>query len=142
MVEASTVRKLLDIIELRMGRLFELADIPLEAYVQDYGVQDRVERNFEVCIQACIDLGAHIVADMPRSQPETYADVFRILSDEGILDSELGMHLQRMAGFRNLLAHGYADTVAEKVHHNLGRLGDIQEYVRQVVSYLEAQGVF
>lgn len=45
-----------------------------------------------------------------------------------------------MAGFRNLLVHAYADILDVKVHQNLRRLGDIQEYVRQLAPYLEEQG--
>lgn len=128
-------------IELRLGRLFDLSDIPLEVYVKDFAIQDRVERNFEVCIQACIDLGAHILADYPHSQPETYAAVFRLLGEKKLITPTLSNQLQQMAGFRNLLAHGYADIVAARVHQNLGRLADIQNYIQQLAPYLEKQGV-
>lgn len=141
MVEPSTVRKLLDTIETRLGRLLELSHVSLEKYLGDEALQDRVERNFEVCIQACIDLGAHILADYPRVQPETYADVFRQLADLKLISPTLSAELQRMAGFRNLLVHGYTDLVAATVHANLSRLGDIQQYVRQVAPYLKERGV-
>lgn len=141
MVEATTVRKLLDTIELRLGRLRELSRCSLDEYVRDTSLQDRVERNFEVCIQACIDLGAHILADFPKAQPDTYADVFRLLADENIITPDLSANLQRMAGFRNLLVHGYADLIAATVYANLGRLTDIQTYVEQLAPYLERQGV-
>lgn len=141
MVEPSTVRKLLDTIETRLGRLLELSHVSLEKYLGDEALQDQVERNFEVCIQACIDLGAHILADYPRVQPETYADVFRQLADLKLISPTLSAELQRMAGFRNLLVHGYTDLVAATVHANLSRLGDIQQYVRQVAPYLKERGV-
>lgn len=141
MVEAATVRKLLDTIELRLGRLQKLSRISQDDYVADVALQDRVERNFEVCIQACIDLGAHILADFPRAQPDSYADVFRLLAREKVITAELSEHLQRMAGFRNLLAHGYADLVPAAVHGNLARLDDIRSYVGQVTPYLESHGV-
>lgn len=141
MVEPSTVRRLLDTIEARLGRLQQLAHVPLERYVSDEALQDRVERNFEVCIQACIDLGAHILADYPRVQPETYADVFRQLADLEVITPSLSGKLQRMARFRNLLAHGYAELVPAAVHANLQHLDDIREYVAQVVPYLRKQGV-
>lgn len=141
MVEASTVRKLLDTIEVRLGRLSSLSTVSFDEFRQDEAIQDRVERNFEVCIQACIDLGAHILADLPRVQPETYADVFRRLEEEEIITSDLSAELQKMAGFRNLLVHGYAELLAASVHANLSRLGDIQEYVNQLLPYLEKQGV-
>lgn len=141
MVEATTVRKLLDTIELRLGRLQQLSRASIDEYVRDGALQDQVERNFEVCIQACIDLGAHILADFPKPQPDSYADVFRLLADENIITTELSENLQRMAGFRNLLVHGYADLIAATVHGNLARLDDIRHYVQQLAPYLERHGV-
>lgn len=140
MVEPSTVRRLLDMIETRLGRLVELSRVSLDQYVADASLQAQVERHFEVCIQACIDLGAHILADYPRVQPETYADVFRELEQLKIITPALSEKLQRMARFRNLLVHGYADIVAATVYANLSRLDDIRQFVKEVAPYLKAQG--
>jgi uncharacterized protein YutE (UPF0331/DUF86 family) len=41
-----------------------------------------------------------------------------------------------MAGFRNLLAHEYAELVPELVHANLGRLDDIRDYVRTLLPHI------
>jgi uncharacterized protein YutE (UPF0331/DUF86 family) len=126
-VEPETIRSLLDTIEERLRRLQDLT-----------AVQDRVERNFEVGIQACIDLGLHILADLPRPIPESNRAVFGVLAEEGILDRRLAAELEKMAGFRNLLAHGYGRLVPERVHANLSRLDDIRSYVRQIGAYLHA----
>lgn len=56
-----------------------------------------------------------------------------------IIFSDLGERLQQMAGFRNLLVHGYTEIVAAKVHQNLSHLPDIREYVRAVCEYLDQQ---
>lgn len=127
-------------IETRLGRLVELSRVSLDQYVADASLQAQVERHFEVCIQACIDLGAHILADYPRVQPETYADVFRELEQLKIITPALSEKLQRMARFRNLLVHGYADIVAATVYANLSRLDDIRQFVKEVAPYLKAQG--
>lgn len=127
-------------IETRLGRLVELSHVSLDQYVAEVSLQAQVERHFEVCIQACIDLGAHILADYPRVQPETYADVFRELEQLKIITPALSEKLQRMARFRNLLVHGYADIVAATVYANLSRLDDIRQFVKEVAPYLKAQG--
>lgn len=71
MVEKGTVRRLLRVIEVRLARSQKLAEVTLAQHQQAPAVQDRVERNFEVCIQACIDLGSHILADFPGPIPES-----------------------------------------------------------------------
>lgn len=141
MVEPDTVRSLLDTIERRLGRLEQAADIPLDRYVEDRDLQDIVERNFELAIQACVDLGLHLLADEPSAPPETNREVFRELRRLDVLDADLSERLEEMAGFRNVLAHEYADVLPELVHENLARLDDLREFVESLLPRLRKEGV-
>lgn len=136
MVEAATVSRLLETIERRLVRLDEAAAVPLETYRNDSDLQDVVERNFELAIQAAIDLGLHLLADSPHPLPETNRAVFLALAREEILGDELAVSLARLAGFRNLLAHEYAELVPELVHANLERLDDVRDYVRTLLPHI------
>lgn len=140
MVEAATVRRLLETIEQRLSRLARAAGTPLEEYLDDDDLQDIVERNFEVCIQACIDLGLHVLADLPRPLPDTYRGVFVALARERLIPEDLTRRLERMAGFRNVLAHGYTEVVAERVHAALEDLDDVREFVAELTEHLEPRG--
>jgi len=135
-VEAATVDRLLETIERRLARLEEASDVALEDYRDDRDLQDVVERNFELAIQAAIDLGLHLLADGPRPLPETNRAVFHALAREGLLDEERAASLSRMAGFRNVLAHEYAELLPELVHANLARLDEIREYVKVLLPHL------
>jgi uncharacterized protein YutE (UPF0331/DUF86 family) len=136
-VEAGTVRTLLGTIETRLIRLEEMASVPLATFQSSQDLQDIAERNFEVLIQACIDLGLHLLADQVQTLPETNRAVFTALADCGIIDAALGGELARMAGFRNLLAHGYTRLVPAMVYAHLTRLEDVRAYVAQVHLYLK-----
>lgn len=136
MVEQETVRKLLETIEARLERLEQASGTSIGEYRADADLQDIVERNFEVMIQACIDLGLHVLADEPKPLPETNRAVFPALSGLDFIGEELASRLERMAGFRNLLAHDYAQLVPDLVHANLGRLDDVRLYLRQLIPTL------
>lgn len=140
MVEPATVRRLLETIEQRLSRLQRLAPVTLQDYRDDRDLQDIAERNLEVCIQACIDLGLHVLADLPEPLPETNRGVFGALERAGALEGPSAERLQDMAGFRNVLVHGYASIVPEKVHRTLERLDDVREYVRQLTTFMERTG--
>ncbi len=64
MVEKATVLKLLDAIERRLERLQERSATSLDVYLADPDLQAVVERNFEIAIQAAVDLGAHTLAGL------------------------------------------------------------------------------
>lgn len=136
MVEAGTVRRLLETIEQRLHRLIQARGISVEEYVADPDLQDIVERNLEVCIQACIDLGLHMLADFPGPLPETNRGVFRGLERHEVIDQHLAERLERMAGFRNLLAHAYTDLVEERVLATLDELDDVRDFAQAVLASL------
>lgn len=141
MVEADTVRGLLDVMERRLGRLERASDTALDRFVVDQDLRDIVERNFELAIQAAIDLGLHVLADEPTAPPETNREVFQKLEREGLLEEELAGRLEEMAGFRNVLAHEYAHVVPELVHENLARLDDLRGLVEALLPRLREEGV-
>ena len=67
---------------------------------------------------------------------ETNRGVFRALLREDVLPAPLAARLEKMAGFRNVLAHGYAEVIAERVHQTLGHLDDIRSCVAELEAYL------
>lgn len=140
MVESETVRSLLDTVERRVGRLERASDVPLEEYLDDRDLQDIVERNFELAIQACVDLGLHLLADEPTPPPDANRAVFDALLREDLIEEELAGRLERMAGFRNVLAHEYASVDPELVHEHLDRLDDLRQFVEALVPELEERG--
>lgn len=141
MIESDTVRSLLEAIERRVARLQRAADTPLEEYLANPDLQDIVERNFEVAIRACVELGLHLLADLVMALPDTNRGVFRELGRARIVDAKLARKLEELAGFRNVLAHEYAAVVPELVHDNLSRLQELRDYVSELLPILREQGV-
>ncbi len=87
-------------------------------------------------IQAALDVASHIVSSERLGEPAASRDLFAILAKHGwIGDKELIPKLQAMAGFRNLLAHQYADVenqiVREVVEHHLVDLADFVTSIRK-----------
>ncbi len=140
MVEPGTVRRLLEVIEQRLAVLRSLSDTPIAEYRSDPALQAQTERHLEVMIQACIDLGLHILADRPVAMPETNRGVFVALGGLGLLDEDLVDRLVGMAGFRNVLAHGYAEIDPTRVHDHLSHLEDAKAMVEALAPYLREHG--
>lgn len=66
-----------------------------------------VAHTLQLAIQAALDVSSHIISDLRLGEPETNRQLFELLRDELAISEELGGNLQKMAGFRNLLVHGY-----------------------------------
>jgi uncharacterized protein YutE (UPF0331/DUF86 family) len=92
-----------------------------------------VEHTLQIAIQAALDVASHIVSDNRLGEPKTNREVFALLARGGWLDVVLHDSLSRMAGFRNILVHGYDDVDLEIVRDILThRLGDLDTFVEAI----------
>jgi uncharacterized protein YutE (UPF0331/DUF86 family) len=66
-----------------------------------------VEHTLQIAIQAALDVASHIVADERLGEPRTNRELFELLERYGWIPADLSSSLRKMAGFRNILVHGY-----------------------------------
>lgn len=88
-------------------RIREVLPDSADALQADRTAREIVTLNLFVAIQESLSLATHWLADAGRTVPGSYADVFRALAVEGVIDHGLTGRLVRAAGFRNLIAHQY-----------------------------------
>ena len=107
MTDPELVAKRLAYIETCVRQLQTLARP--ERLAEDVKDERFVEHTLQLAIQAAIDVASHILSDDRLGEPETSRDVFRLLGRTGILPLALTARLEDMAGFRNMVVHGYLD---------------------------------
>ncbi len=96
-----------------------------------------VEHTLQLAIQAALDVASHIVSDERLGEPATNRELFDRLARRGYLSASLAATLGNMAGFRNLLVHGY-DTVDLAIVRDVleHRLDDLLAFVTAVRAIL------
>jgi uncharacterized protein YutE (UPF0331/DUF86 family) len=108
------------------------------AYQENLRLKRAVERSLQVSVEACLDIGRHIISEEGFRFPEDNKDVFQILAEGGVVPQEQLPILLKMARFRNLVVHDYARIDDAKVYAILKRnLADLDAYARAIVEYLE-----
>ena len=86
-----------------------------------------------IAVECCIDAAHHVIASERFRPPQSNADSFVVLVEEGVLPSEKREAFEQMAGFRNLLVHGYAKVDDGKVYGVLqDNLDDFDVFARAV----------
>ncbi len=92
-----------------------------------------VELTLQLAIQAALDVASHVVSDERLGEPRSNRELFEILAANGWIGAELAARLRNMAGFRNVLVHGYARVDVRVVRDVLERhLGDLDGFVAAV----------
>ena len=116
--------------------LRELQSVNLEEYQENKLVRKAVERTLHTAIEACLDIGHHIIAQEGFRSPEENKDVFVVLGEEGVLSHTLASRLVDMARFRNLLVHEYTHLDNTVVYGILKRrLSDFDEFAQAIAAY-------
>lgn len=136
---ALVLRKLASLAEY-VTQLDEYSTIGIEEYRSDWKVQRIVERTLQMMIETCADVAGHVISDGRLRTPETYADTFRVLGENGVLGPELTAVMEKMAKFRNIVVHQYEAVDAEIVILVLRRhLGDFQQFSEAVARQLASK---
>ena len=128
--------------EERLQRLKKLADtLPSFAdYQKSNDAKDIAERNLQVAIETCLDIGKIVISREGLNEPKDNKDIFVVLSEAGLLRSELLSFLVPMAGTRNIIVHGY-DKIDDSLVYGIlkKRLDDFSSFLREIRdNYLSA----
>lgn len=115
MVDPERARHLLALYRRYRGYLEDLADRGDEELLADFAVMGGVQHYLQLAVETAIDLGSHVIASEGYRPPGSYADIFRVLQEEGIVSEPLADQLMAMARFRNVLVHLYADVDERRV---------------------------
>lgn len=95
-----------------------------------------VERGLQLCAQNALDIATHLAAASGLDSPD-YATAIDRLAELGVLTPEFAAQLRPIAGFRNVLVHGYLQVdldVLERVLRE--KLKDLDEFAARIEAYL------
>jgi len=136
-VDVVVVRRHLLALDAALQRLRRHAGRPLAALSADADAQWAVERGLQLCAQNVLDVATHLAAGAGRDAPD-YASAVDALADLGILPVDFARRFRGIAGFRNVLVHGYLGVDPRRVHELLNAgLDDFVEFARLIESFLE-----
>ncbi len=133
MTDPDLVAKKLAVIETCVAQLRALARP--EVIRTDVREERFVEHTLQIAIQAALDVASHVVSDDRLGEPESNRELFDLLVRAGKLPASLSSTLRDMAGFRNVIVHGYQDVdlgVLEDVLAN--HLDDLLAFVAAIRS--------
>ena len=85
----------------------EYSEITVADYSGDWKTQRIVERTLQMIIETCLDIAAHLISDKGYRVPENYADTFRVLYENDVLEEALFETMADAAKFRNIIVHHY-----------------------------------
>ena len=135
--DTAVVRRHLLALDAAVKRLRRHAGRPLSALAADSDVQWVVERGLQLCAQNAVDIATHLAASAGRDTPD-YASAIDVLGELAALPLEFARRFRGVAGFLNVLVHGYLRVELERVHELLNSgLDDFVEFAGHIERFLQ-----
>lgn len=133
MTDAALVAKKLAQIETYVAELRRLGQPSRLGH--DVREERFIEHTLQLAIQSAIDVASHLVSDARLGEPQTNRELFTLLEQRQYFGADLARDLKNMAGFRNVLVHGYdvvnLSIVRDIVEHHLDDLLSFVAAVRR-----------
>lgn len=129
----------IDLIEKHLDLLEDLSEADYENFVRDVRNVLATKHALQESIEACLDIGNHLISRKGFRRPDDYKGIFTVLEEERILSPDLAKNLVEMAKFRNLLVHMYGDVDNRRIFSILQKnLHDFRRFIRTVLgTFLE-----
>ena len=102
-----------------LDQLKDMVPSSFDDYKSDIEKREACERYVEKIIEAVTDLAFLIIKQKKLAIPEDEFDAFGILSDKGVIDSNLANKLKDAKGMRNIIAHQYNKVNDEIVFNSI-----------------------
>ena len=91
-----------------------ILSLPKEQVVSNIEKLRALERNFQLIVDAMLDINIHLIRELELGSPNDLKSTFIILSEGKIIPSDFAQKISPIVGLRNILVHGY-----EKVDRGL-----------------------
>jgi len=138
MVDEGLILRKLSELDQYYRQVKEYENTTADQYSEDWKIQRIIERTLQMMVETCADIAGHIIADKGFRIPKSYADTFKVLLEEKILDREVFTAMEKIAKFRNIVVHHYDKIDAEIVTAIIKNdLADFISYKETIIRFLE-----
>jgi uncharacterized protein YutE (UPF0331/DUF86 family) len=135
-IDVVAVQRHLMALRRAVAQLSHHAGRPVELLRSDVEEAWLVERGMQLAAQNAIDIATHIAASAGLDAAD-YATAIDRLAELRVLDGAFAAKFRSVAGFRNILVHGYLDVDVVLLHAALNeRLTDFTTFADCVEKYL------
>lgn len=137
MVDKEIVRDKIIHLEEYINDLAEYRDLKIEKLISDKILFRYLERTLHLAVDAILNIGYHIISDERLGNPVSNKETIKILAENNIIKENLDNYI-KMAQFRNIIVHDYADIDPEImlkiINENISDLKTIFKWYKEYIS--------
>lgn len=137
MISNEVINAMVDLIEENLALIEEIKMQGFESFSNNFRDIQAAKHSLQESIEACLDIGSHIIAEKGFRRAEDYKDIYSVLEEEKIIDPVLSAKLQEMAKFRNLIVHRYGKIDTKRIFIIMSEdINDLKQFVNTILKYI------
>ena len=137
MISNEVINAMVDLIEENLALIEEIKMQGFESFSNNFRDIQAAKHSLQESIEACLDIGSHIIAEKGFRRAEDYKDIYNVLEEERIIDPVLSAKLQAMAKFRNLIVHRYGKIDTKRIFIIMSEdINDIKQFASTILKYI------
>jgi len=120
-----------------IARIEEKIPETSEELQADYDSQDIVSLNLQRAVQVCVDIAAHLNAQLAVRVPESMVEGFENLNKAGIISKKICERMKKSVGFRNIAVHEYS-TINWDIVFSVSTtdLDDFRQFSKEIITWM------
>ena len=116
-----------------LNRIREKRGSDSNTFLNDPDRQEIVLFNFQMALQNCIDIAAHIISDQGVGVPGSTNEMLYLLEENGYIDQSLTEKMVKAVGFRNLMVHEYGKIDMKRVFDfACNDIEDLNDFIKRI----------
>ncbi len=132
----------LELMQEYFGRLDPLLIPSDKEILTDTTALSAIERNFQLIVDAAIDINTAIIKKENIQVSDDYQGTFELISKCSALPHELAFAIAPSVGLRNALVHVYEKIDPARVIHDIkNNIGQYRQYMKYIYEYIERQKI-
>jgi len=136
-IDKNLIQGKIDLIERDLEFLKGYKKLSIKEFLNNFKDIQAVKYSLLEIIEACIDIGAHMVSINNLERPKTYAEIFELLGQNKIINLKLSKNLTNMARFRNILVHSYNKVNDSKILEYIKKdLDNVKDFIKSILTLI------
>lgn len=137
MVKVEVIRKRLTKMDAYLTILQKMKGYSFDEFNVNPEIYGSCERFLQLAIEATLDIGNHLIADLNLGEVNWYRDIPILMEQNGYISDQLREQWIRMIGFRNTLVHDYVEIDRKIVYEILqNNIDDILKLKKVFAQFL------
>lgn len=140
MLDKNFINQKLAAITTYLKEIEPILALPYKDFYNNYRDMRTAERDFQLIVDAAVDINTHVLMEAGEHPPETNFESFLLLQKCGIFQERFVKMLAKSAGLRNKLVHEYEKIDPYILYKSLQKFHPFYiKYRKEIYDWLEKQ---